>query len=110
MDSGRLSSTSGCPTPAKVTDTASKTRQAPVRLAELLPKTGEPELGPTEILDRFVTFVSGTGFSLYPAQEEAILELLSGKPLILNTPTGPRKPLGPVALHSKAMCEGKMSF
>ncbi len=110
MDSGRLSSTSGCPTPAKVTDTASKTRQAPVRLAELLPKTGEPELGPNEILDRFVTFVSGTGFSLYPAQEEAILELLSGKHLILNTPTGSGKSLVAMALHFKSMCEGKISF
>src|SRR5713101_10217121 len=110
MDSGRLSSTSGCPTPAKVTDTASKTRQAPVRLAELLPKTGEPELGPNEILERFVTFVSGTGFSLYPAQEEAILELLSGKHLILNTPTGSGKSLVAMALHFKAMSEGKVSF
>jgi len=93
-----------------VTDTASKTRQAPVRLAELLPKTGEPELGPNEILDRFVTFVSGTGFSLYPAQEEAILELLSGKHLILNTPTGSGKSLVAMALHFKSMCEGKISF
>ena len=93
-----------------MTDTAIKTRQAPVRLAELLPKTGEPELGPNEILDRFVTFVSATGFSLYPAQEEAILELLSGKHLILNTPTGSGKSLVAMALHFKSMCEGKISF
>jgi superfamily II RNA helicase len=81
-----------------------------VRLAELLPKTGEPELGPNEILDRFVSYVSATGFSLYPAQEEAILELLSGKHLILNTPTGSGKSLVALALHFKSMCEGRISF
>jgi superfamily II RNA helicase len=81
-----------------------------VRLAELLPKTGEPELGPNEILDRFVSYVSATGFSLYPAQEEAILELLSGKHLILNTPTGSGKSLVAMALHFKSMCEGRVSF
>ena len=100
----------GAQLPAKVTANPSKTAEAPVRLAELLPKTGEPELGPNEILDRFVTFVSATGFSLYPAQEEAILELLSGKHLILNTPTGSGKSLVAMALHFKSMCEGKISF
>lgn len=91
-------------------DSPGKTAEAPVRLAELLPSPGDPELGPNEILDRFVTFVSAAGFSLYPAQEEAILELLSGKHLILNTPTGSGKSLVAMALHFKSMCEGKISF
>ncbi len=79
-------------------------------LAALLPEPGEPPIGPNEILDRFVSFVSGIGLSLYPAQEEAILELLSGKHLILNTPTGSGKSLVAVALHFKAMCERRISF
>jgi superfamily II RNA helicase len=79
-------------------------------LAALLPKPGEPALAPNEILDRFVSFVSSTGLSLYPAQEEAILELLSGKHLILNTPTGSGKSLVATALHFKSMCEGRVSF
>jgi superfamily II RNA helicase len=79
-------------------------------LAALLPKSGEPALGPNEVLDRFVSFVSSTGLSLYPAQEEAILELLSGKHLILNTPTGSGKSLVAMALHFKSMCEARRSF
>jgi superfamily II RNA helicase len=78
-------------------------------LAVLLPKAGEP-VGANEILDRFVSFVSASGLSLYPAQEEAILELLSGKHVILNTPTGSGKSLVAMALHFKAMCEQRISF
>src|SRR6266852_1885045 len=79
-------------------------------LAALLPRAGEPPLDADQILDRFVSFVSRNGLSLYPAQEEAILELLSGKHLILNTPTGSGKSLVAMALHFKSMCEGKISF
>jgi superfamily II RNA helicase len=79
-------------------------------LAALLPRAGEPPLDANQILDRFVSFVSSNGLSLYPAQEEAILELLSGKHLILNTPTGSGKSLVAMALHFKAMSEGKVSF
>jgi superfamily II RNA helicase len=63
-----------------------------------------------EVLNRFVGFVSERGLSLYPAQEEAILELVSGKHVILNTPTGSGKSLVATALHFKAMAEGKTSF
>src|SRR5260370_27612117 len=80
------------------------------RLAALLPRAGEPPLDADQILDRFVKYVSRDGLSLYPAQEEAILELLSGKHLILNTPTGSGKSLVAMALHFKAMSEGKVSF
>src|SRR5690606_22381114 len=41
--------------------------------------------------------------SLYPAQEEAILELFDGKHVILNTPTGSGKSLVAAALHFYAM-------
>ncbi|HLL53238.1 MAG TPA: DUF3516 domain-containing protein, partial [Myxococcaceae bacterium] len=81
----------------------------PAPLAALLPKRGET-LDADEILNRFVGYVSSTGLSLYSAQEEAILELLGGKHLILNTPTGSGKSLVATALHYKAMAEGKRSF
>jgi len=80
---------------------------APV-LASLLPSSGE-KLSSDQILDRFVSFASGAGLSLYLAQEEALLELLSGKHVILNTPTGSGKSLVATALHFKAMCERKTS-
>jgi len=87
---------------------ATGTHRAP--LAALLPKPGDPPLAANEVLDRFVSFVTATGLSLYPAQEEGILELLSGKHLILNTPTGSGKSLVAMALHFKSMCEGRLSF
>jgi superfamily II RNA helicase len=63
-----------------------------------------------DILSRFVSHVAAAGLSLYPAQEEAILELCSGKHVILNTPTGSGKSLVATALHFKALSEGKTSF
>jgi superfamily II RNA helicase len=63
-----------------------------------------------EVLSRFVGWVAERGLSLYPAQEEAILELASGKHVILNTPTGSGKSLVATALHFKAMAEGRQSF
>ena len=62
------------------------------------------------ILSRFVEHAAGRGLSLYPAQEEAILELCGGKHVILNTPTGSGKSLVATALHFKALAEGKTSF
>src|SRR5512133_4407091 len=78
-------------------------------LASLLPAPGET-LAPDAILDRFVTWVSSTGLTLYPHQEEAILQLLDGRHLVLNTPTGSGKSLVATFLHFEAMAEGKRSF
>ncbi len=62
-----------------------------------------------EILDRFLGWVTERGLDLYPAQEEAILELMSGKHVVLGTPTGSGKSLVAEALHFKAICEGQRS-
>ena len=82
----------------------------PAPLAALLPKPGEPSLTPDAVLDRFVQYVTTTGLSLYPAQEEAVLELLGGKHVVLATPTGSGKSLVALAFHFMAMAEGKTSF
>ncbi len=79
-------------------------------LAALLPARGAPPLSTDEILNRFVSYVADNGLSLYPAQEEAILELLGGKHLFLKTPSGSGKSLVAVALHFMAMAEGKVSY
>lgn len=63
-----------------------------------------------EILERFLGFIADSDIELYPAQEEAILELMEGGHLILNTPTGSGKSLVATALHFKAMAEGKRSY
>src|SRR6476659_1483820 len=62
------------------------------------------------ILDLFVDWAAEAGFELYPAQEEALLEILGGRHVILNTPTGSGKSLVALGLHFKALCEGKTSF
>jgi superfamily II RNA helicase len=79
-------------------------------LADLLPKKGELKLTADAVLDRFVTWVSTSGLTLYGHQEEAILELLGGKHVVLATPTGSGKSLVALALHFLAMAEGKTSI
>jgi superfamily II RNA helicase len=63
-----------------------------------------------EILDRFLAYVAARGLDLYPAQEEAILELLGGNNVILNTPTGSGKSLVAEAAHFDALVKGERSF
>jgi len=77
-------------------------------LAALLPD--EPLRDADEILDRFLSYVAEIGFELYPAQEEALLELMAGRHVVLNTPTGSGKSLVALGLHFKALCEGRTSY
>jgi len=79
-------------------------------LAALLPQGDDTFLDSDQVLERFVSFATADGRELYPAQEEAILELLSGKHVILNTPTGSGKSLVAQALHFKAMSEQAVSY
>ncbi len=64
---------------------------------------------PDAVLDRFLTVMAGRGITLYPEQEEAVLELFAGNNVILNTPTGSGKSLVAAALHFKALCAGQRS-
>jgi superfamily II RNA helicase len=63
-----------------------------------------------QILERFLEYVSSIGLSLYPAQEEALFEILAGKHVVLATPTGSGKSLVATAFLYKALCEGKTGF
>ncbi len=81
---------------------------APKPLVERLP--AERTYDADEILDLFLGWVTDVGFDLYPAQEEALLELMAGKHVILNTPTGSGKSLVALGLHFKALCEGRTCF
>jgi superfamily II DNA/RNA helicase len=62
------------------------------------------------MLDLFCEWAAEVGFDLYPAQEEALLELMSGRHVILSTPTGSGKSLVALGLHFRALCEGKTCF
>jgi superfamily II RNA helicase len=63
-----------------------------------------------DILERFLAYVKARGLSPYPAQEEAILEMLDGKNVIISTPTGSGKSLVATAMHFLAMAEKRRSF
>ncbi len=78
------------------------------RLVDLASPIGRLEAD--EVLDRFVSWSSERGLVPYPAQEEAFLEILAGKHVVLSTPTGSGKSLVATLFHFKAMCEGRRSF
>ncbi len=68
-----------------------------------------PAPDPDALVDGFIDFVTEQGLSLYDAQEEAILELLAGNNVILNTPTGSGKSLVAAAAHFAALAADKRS-
>ena len=75
--------------------------------APLSPLAGKPSTD--AVLDRFLAVNAERGLALYPEQEEAILELLADKNVILATPSGSGKSLVAAALHFKALCAGERS-
>jgi hypothetical protein len=65
---------------------------------------------PDQILDLFLGWALDAGFELYPAQEEALLELMADRHVVLDTPTGSGKSLVALGLHFRGLCEGRRSF
>jgi len=76
-------------------------------LSAFLPEAPVPA---DELLTRFLDWCAEAGFELYPAQEEALLELWAGKHVVLATPTGSGKSLVALGLHFKALAEGRISY
>ncbi len=64
---------------------------------------------PDVLLERFLDYTLEKGMELYPAQEEAILEIFAGKHVILNTPTGSGKSLVAAAQHFHSASLGRRS-
>jgi superfamily II RNA helicase len=65
--------------------------------------------GSDALIGGFLDYVTARGLSLYPAQEEALLELFEDKNVILNTPTGSGKSLVASALHFQSLAKGRRS-
>lgn len=68
------------------------------------------ESGTELLLDRFLDYAAEKKLDLYPAQEEAVLQLVSGENVILNTPTGSGKSLVATALHFFSLALGRRSI
>ena len=91
------------------------TEQNRVTLKDFIAKLAEKSDGDRsrvvseDILEAFMEWSQSRGTTLYPAQEEAILELLDGKNVILNTPTGSGKSMVALALHFDSIVHGRKS-
>lgn len=77
-------------------------------LGERIPSGGVEDVD--TILELFLSWCQDTGFDLYPAQEEALLEIMDNKHVVLNTPTGSGKSLVALGLHFKEICQGRRCF
>ncbi len=76
-------------------------------LYDLIPR-GE-DRGNDVLLGRFLEYTESRRLQLYPAQENAVLELFEEKNVILNTPTGSGKSLVAAAVQFKALAQGRRS-
>ncbi len=63
-----------------------------------------------DVFDVFVSWADERGLTLYPAQEEALIEIVSGSNVILSTPTGSGKSLVAVGAHLAALADGRRTF
>ena len=69
-----------------------------------------PSADPDALYAAFVEWAAEQGLTLYPHQDEALIEIVSGANVILSTPTGSGKSLVAVAAHFAALADGVRSF
>src|ERR1700749_1621803 len=72
------------------------------------PNSGGPD--PDAVYNAFAEWAKRQGLSLYPHQEEALIEVVSGANVILSTPTGSGKSLVAPGAHFAALAAGQRSF
>ncbi|MDU0346357.1 DUF3516 domain-containing protein [Microbacterium sp. KSW2-29] len=75
-------------------------------LLEHVPAGAEPDA----VYLGFVEWAASRGLTLYPAQDEAIIEIVSGANVILSTPTGTGKSLVAVAAHAASLSRGGRTY
>jgi superfamily II RNA helicase len=77
-----------------------------VTLASRIPSPAEPDA----VYEAFEQWAVEQGLTLYPAQEEALLEVVSGSHVILSTPTGSGKSMVAAGAQFFALSQGRRSF
>ncbi|MGN6325471.1 DEAD/DEAH box helicase [Pseudolysinimonas sp.] len=75
-------------------------------LTDALPRPWDPDA----FVGAFDAWVRASGIRLYPAQEEAVLELVLDRHLVLSTPTGTGKSLVAIAAHAASLARGRRSW
>src|SRR5687768_12426178 len=75
-------------------------------LTDRLPTTADPD----ELYEAFSDWAGERGLTLYPHQEEALIELVSGANVILSTPTGSGKSLVATGAHFTALADDQRTF
>ncbi|MDX2852032.1 DUF3516 domain-containing protein [Actinacidiphila glaucinigra] len=75
-------------------------------LIDQLPSEPDPDA----LFEAFSSWAEGSGISLYPAQEEALIEVVSGANVILSTPTGSGKSLVAAGAHFAALARDEVTF
>src|SRR3954469_9994872 len=65
---------------------------------------------PDDVYGAVVDWADAQGLELYPHQDEAVLELLSGSNVVLATPTGSGKSLVAVAAHAAALARDQVTY
>lgn len=62
------------------------------------------------LYEAFTEWAADRGLALYPHQDEALLELVTGSHVILSTPTGSGKSLVATAAHFVALAQGRRTY
>jgi superfamily II RNA helicase len=62
------------------------------------------------LFEAFSSWATERGITLYPAQEEALIEVVSGANVILSTPTGSGKSLVAAGAHFAALAADQVTF
>ena len=73
-----------------------------------LPASGEA--APDDVFAAFADWTADQGFTLYPHQEDALIEIVSGANVILSAPTGSGKSLVATGAHFTALARDERTF